>query len=103
MKIRRGPMIVFVVLALIAAHAAWDYVEMRRYLRDFRAVQLRGEPVQGSPTLAVPARLPSGEAAESDRYYRAAAALVSGATFGSVISQPILLPKDYGYDLALSL
>src|SRR4051812_48073247 len=103
MKIGPRPLVLFVVLLLLAVHAAWDLLETRRYRDRFIAILAAGEPVQGSPTLALPTRLPSGKAAESERYYRAAAALVSGATFGPVISHPILLPHEYGYDQALDL
>jgi hypothetical protein len=53
------------------AHAIWDFVEARRLNARIDAIV-----ASGAPTTNEPYRVLSGGAADADRYYRAAAALV---------------------------
>jgi len=65
--------VVFLLLTPFVVHSVWDYVETRRLRTRIDTIAARGEPttarVQGMLT---------GRAAESARYYAAAAALVAG-------------------------
>jgi len=67
--------ILLAIALLLLAHAIWDFVEARRLRRRLETVVSRGEP-----TSTVKYVQSTGGAAESDRLYRAAAALVSGAS-----------------------
>jgi hypothetical protein len=73
--VRRGvlrwPSVALIVLAPFAIHAIWGYIEARRLRAAIVAIEARGEPTRRSTAL------PSADAARSDRYYRAAAALSS--------------------------
>jgi len=63
-----------VVLIPVAAHALWDYVEMRRLANAIDDLRQRGEPV--SPALLSQLRHPSDrDTMRAARYYNAAAAL----------------------------
>jgi hypothetical protein len=44
--IRRGAIAALIVLLPIAAHSIWDYVEIRRLVREIEAIQAKGEPVR---------------------------------------------------------
>jgi hypothetical protein len=66
--------VMFLLLVPFVAHAIWDYVEARRLRVRVEAIAARGEPLTVRETEIVEL---TGAAAESDRYYRAAAALVS--------------------------
>lgn len=63
-----------IVLLPAAAHALWDYVEMRRLANAIDEVRQRGEPVS-STTLKRTRRPDSEDAVRAARYYNAAAAL----------------------------
>jgi hypothetical protein len=71
--VRRGVLrwssVALIVLAPFAIHAIWGYIEARRLRAAIDAIEARGEPTRRSTAL------PSGDAARSERYYRAAAAL----------------------------
>ncbi|HEY7292061.1 MAG TPA: hypothetical protein VH583_19655 [Vicinamibacterales bacterium] len=69
--------LVCVLLLPFVVHAIWDYVEARRMNRRIDAIASSGEPVRSSPFQA---NVRSAPAADADRYYRAAAALVTGVT-----------------------
>jgi hypothetical protein len=73
--VRRGGLgwssVALIVLAPFAIHAIWGYIEARRLGAAIDAIEARGEPTRHSTPL------PSGDAARSERYYRAAAALSS--------------------------
>jgi hypothetical protein len=63
-----------IVLVPAAAHALWDYVEMRRLANAIDDLRQRGEPVS-SAMLKRTRRPSSEEAMRAARYYNAAAAL----------------------------
>ena len=71
--VRRGVLrwssVALIVVAPFAIHAIWGYIEARRLRAAIDAIEARGEPTRRSTAL------PSGDAARSERYYRAAAAL----------------------------
>ena len=64
--------VVFVVLLPFLAYVVWDYVETKRLQARYRAIER-----SGAPTTGLPYHRPTGQAAEAERYYRAAAALVT--------------------------
>lgn len=45
--LRRAAIAAFIVLLPFAAHAAWEYVEMQRLVREVEAIRAKGEPVTG--------------------------------------------------------
>ena len=74
MTVRRIPIwsrVVLGVLLPILAYNIWDYVESRRLESRLTAIRERGEPT--TPPYARPTR----EAAQAERFYRAASALVT--------------------------
>jgi hypothetical protein len=72
----RWPFRIVLVIALaLLAHAIWDYAETRRLHARLDAIARSGEPISTIHYVQL-----SGGAAQSDRLYRAAAALVSGYT-----------------------
>ena len=44
-RVRRVAIVSFALLLPLAAHALWDYVEIRRLVREVEAILARGEPV----------------------------------------------------------
>jgi hypothetical protein len=89
--VRRLAVVCFVVLLPAAAHALWDYVEMRRLANAIDDLRQRGEPV--SRTLLERSRRPATEEdMRAARYYNAAAAL---AFRGWGATHPVAnLPRD---------
>jgi hypothetical protein len=89
--VRRFAVVCFIVLLPAAAHALWDYVEMRRLANAIDDLRQRGEPV--SRTLLERSRRPaSEEEMRAARYYNAAAAL---AFHGLGAAHPVAnLPRD---------
>ena len=80
-KVQTSAVVLFIVLLPFLAYSIWDYAEATRLRGRFSAVIRSGAP------LALPYHRPTGEAADAERYYRAAAALVlhgdSGASIAS--------------------
>jgi hypothetical protein len=66
--------VMFLLLVPFVAHAIWDYVEARRLRVRVEAIAARGEPLTVRETEIVQL---TGGAADSERFYRAAAALLS--------------------------
>jgi len=64
-------LVVCVVLLPFLAYSVWDYVEMARLRGRLDAIEKSGVPA------VVKYQQPSGDAAESERYFRAAAALAT--------------------------
>ena len=58
--------LVAVLLLPFVIHAAWGFVENRRFSAAIRSIEARGEPVRLQPVT------PLGDAATAARYYRAA-------------------------------
>lgn len=74
---RRVAIGAFLVLIPIALHSLWDYIEVRRLIREVAAIRARGEPVTGrdlGPTLPA-----TEEQKRASRLYLAAAALALDA------------------------
>jgi len=67
-------LVVLVMLLAIAAHAAWDYAEMRRLRSTIDAIERAGEPVTGQAVQ----QFPDLAAGAADRDYRAASVLIVG-------------------------
>jgi hypothetical protein len=82
-RFAKASAVMFLLLAPFVAHAIWEYVEARRLRVRVEAIAARGEPLTARETEVV---LLTGGAAESDRYYRAAAALVSDDDYDGVPS-----------------
>jgi hypothetical protein len=72
--LRRAAIVLFIVLLPFAAHALWDFIEIRRLVREIESIRAKGEPVtereagQGDHQLAP-------EHKRAGRYYLAAAML----------------------------
>ncbi len=62
-------LVVCAMLLPFLAYSVWDYVEMARLRKRLDAIAKSGAPAEA------PYQRPTGGAAESDRYYRAASAL----------------------------
>lgn len=73
--LRKVLIAMLLVLVAIAAHRAWDYVELRRLIAEIDAVRARSEPVTALEATSRLAPSPSGES-EAGRYYLAAAMIV---------------------------
>lgn len=72
--LRRTATVLVIILLPLAAHALWDFVEMRRLVREIEAIRSKGEPV----TEQEAGRTYAGSTDEhrrASRYYLAAAML----------------------------
>jgi hypothetical protein len=85
-RFARTSAVIFLLLVPFVMHAVWDYIEARRLRTRIDAIAARGEPLTFRETKV--AHLTSG-AAESERYYRASAALLSPVYEG--------IPSTTGY------
>jgi hypothetical protein len=74
-RFARVSLVIFALLTPFVGHALWDYIEARRLRARIDDIAARGEPLTAFETSVV--RL-TGGAEDSERYYRAAAALVEG-------------------------
>ena len=68
----KGSIVAFALLIPVVAYTVWGYVETRRLNAAIAAIVRNGEPV------SEPYRRLTGQAAEADRTYRAAATLAEG-------------------------
>jgi hypothetical protein len=68
-RLRRFAIIAFAILLPVAGHRLWDYIEMRRLVREVDAIIARGEPVTESDRRA-------GDPGRAGAYYLAAALLL---------------------------
>lgn len=68
-----------IVLTPLAVHAAWDYVEIRRLVREIEAIKAKGEPVNQAQAGRGYRRL-TGPERRASAYYLAAAALAAELT-----------------------
>ena len=74
---RRAAIVAVIVLAPVAVHALWDYIEVRRLIREVATIRDRGEPVTGGDLgQTLPA---TEEQKHASRLYLAAAALALDA------------------------
>lgn len=69
----RWSVVVFVLLVPFVIHAAWDYAETRRLGQSVARIRANREPLTSQEIHS--SHILAGEAADSARYYRAAAAL----------------------------
>lgn len=74
-RFAKWSLVVFILLLPFAIHAAWDYIAARRLKTAIDAIVAKGEPV--GLLDVYPYQVLSSEAAESARYYSAAAALAA--------------------------
>lgn len=78
-KLRRFAIAAFVVLLPLAAYSLWDYVEIRRLVREIEAIRAKGEPV--SEREAVGGNQPlAAEEHGAASYYLAGAMLALGTS-----------------------
>ena len=73
---RRVAIVMLVIMLPLAGHALWDYVELRRLIREIEAIRSKGEPVTAQEAGRGYQKL-TGEQERSSRYYAAAAALAA--------------------------
>lgn len=69
---RRLAIAAFLILVPVALHSLWDYLEIRRLVREIEAIRAKGEPVTEHQITASPGRL-SPEQDLAGRYFMAAA------------------------------
>jgi hypothetical protein len=71
----RWSLLLAILLLPFLVHSVWTYVEVRRLKNRMEAIRAKGEPA--SVAEIFPHRTLTGDAADADRYYRAAAALAT--------------------------
>jgi hypothetical protein len=72
--LRRVAIAAFVVLLPLAAHSLWDYIEIRRLVREIEAIRAKGEPVTEREAVGGNQPLPT-EKVGAGSYYLAGAML----------------------------
>jgi hypothetical protein len=77
-------MVAVIVLTPIVAYSVWDYVELRRLIREIQAIRARGEPVEDRIVVRDYSRLSSEQQRAGD-YYLAAAMLALHTTPGAAM------------------
>lgn len=78
-RLRRVTIAAFVVLLPVAAHSLWDYLEIRRLVREIESITAKGEPVSEREAVGGSQPLPAeGHGAAS--YYLAGAMLALGTS-----------------------
>ena len=60
--------VAFAILIPIAAHSLWDYVEVRRLVREIEAIRAKGEPVRERDAVGGTERVPSEEPSAGSYY-----------------------------------
>lgn len=75
-SLRRLAIVAFVILLPLVAHSAWDYVEIRRLVREIEAIRAKGEPVSERDVLGNGRQLTEERDAAS--YYLAGGMLALG-------------------------
>ena len=83
--VRRLAIIAFVILVPIAAHSLWDYIELRRLVREIESIRAKGEPVSETLDYPSPPPAPSGTP-DAAGYYLAGAMLALEAEASPVIT-----------------
>jgi hypothetical protein len=83
--LRRAAIAAFVVLLPLAAHSLWDYIEIRRLVREIEVIRAKGEPVSEREALGGIQPLPSEEHGAGS-YYLAGAMLALGSSPGRAIA-----------------
>jgi hypothetical protein len=82
--LRRVAMVAVIVLAPVVAYSVWDYVELRRLIREIQAIRARGEPVEDRLVVRDYSRLSPDQQRAGD-YYLAAAMLALHTTANSAM------------------
>jgi hypothetical protein len=77
--LRRVAVAAFLVLLPLAAHSVWDYIEVRRLVREIEAIRANGEPVSEREAVGGERPLPS-EKHKAGSYYLAGAMLALGTS-----------------------
>jgi hypothetical protein len=77
--LRRLAIVAFLVLLPLAAHSLWDYIEIRRLVREIEAIKARGEPASERDVVGGSRPLASEEHGAAS-YYLAGAMLALGAS-----------------------
>ena len=75
--LRRFAIAAFAVLLPIAAHSLWDYIEVRRLVREIEGIRAKNEPVSEREAVGGGAPAPSEERGAAE-YYLAGAMLALG-------------------------
>ena len=83
--VRRLAIIAFVILVPIAAHSLWDYIELRRLVREIENIRAKGEPVSEPLDYPSPPPAPAGTP-DAAGYYLAGAMLALEAEASPVIT-----------------
>lgn len=82
--VRRVAIVMCALLLPIAGHRAWDYVEVRRLVREIDAIRDKGEPVGERQALGATSLLPLG-AQDAAAYYLAGAMLALGSRLDAMM------------------
>ena len=78
-RLRRVAIAAFAVLLPVAAHSLWDYLEVRRLVREIEAIRAKGEPVSEREAVGGNQPLPA-EQHGAGSYYLAGAMLALGSS-----------------------
>ena len=84
-KVRRVAIAAFAVLLPVAAHSLWDYIEIRRLVREIEAIRAKGEPVSEREAVGGNPPMPS-KAHGAASYYLAGAMLALGTNPSAAIT-----------------
>jgi hypothetical protein len=83
--LRRIAIVAFAILIPIAAHSLWDYVEVRRLVREIEAIRAKGEPVSEHDAVGGRTPMPSDEQG-AGAYYLAGGMLALRSSPGRLIT-----------------
>ena len=78
-RLRRIAIVAFAVLLPLAAHSLWDYIEVRRLVRELEAIRAKGEPVTEAETAGGIHPQPSPQPGAAS-YYLAGGMLALGSS-----------------------
>jgi hypothetical protein len=83
--VRRLAITAFVILLPFAAHSVWDYIELRRLVREIESIKAKGEPVSEPVEYPSSPPAPSG-APDAAGYYLAGSILALQAEASPVVT-----------------
>ena len=66
--LRRIAVVAFAILIPIAAHSLWDYIEVRRLVREIEAIRAKGEPVTEREAVGGRVPMPSADPGAGSYY-----------------------------------
>src|SRR3954467_11474465 len=84
--LRRISIAAFAVLLPLAAYSVWDYVEVRRLVREIEAIRAKGEPVSEREAVPGNQSVPSAKHGAAS-YYLAGAMLALGTSPWRAVTQ----------------